>query len=143
MRSFGEPAGTLRIDESVSHLGYGELDWNEPKFGMGLRVLPLAARARKLLSERRRTALEEWMTSGRSGGREDFGRSLVFPRAGDKERPYGRHALLWRWQRLQDRAGLKRVHLYALRHTAPMFLGRSGTSRRNRGSWDRPTPGRR
>ena len=58
---------------------------------------------------------------------EDFGRTLVFPRPDDKEWPYGRHARLWRWQWLQDRAGLKRVHLYALRHTASMLLGRSGT----------------
>jgi integrase len=58
---------------------------------------------------------------GARGGREDFGRSLVFPRLDDGERPYGRHALL------QDRAGLRRVHLYGLRHTASMLLGRNGT----------------
>ena len=129
---FDEAAGTLRIDESVSHLGYGKLDWNEPKSEMGLRVLPLAREARMLLAKRRKIALESWMASGRgiaggNGEREDFGRSLIFPRPDDPEKPYGRHALLWRWQALQDRAGLRHVHLYALRHTASMLLGRSGT----------------
>ena len=108
---FDEAAGTLRIDESVSHLGNGALDWNGPKTDMGLRVLPLASEARALLGRRRRAALEEWMASGRSFAS-----------------PYGRHALLWRWHALQDRAGLKRVHLYALRHTASLLLGRSGTN---------------
>lgn len=95
---FDEAAGTLRIDESVSHLGNGELDWNEPKSEMGLRVLPLAGEARMLLGERRRAALEAWMASDmRHGGKGDFGRSLKFPRPDDPGRPYGRHALLWRW----------------------------------------------
>ena len=49
-----------------------------------------------------------------------------FPRP-DGARPYGRQALPWRWQRLRDRAGLRRAHPYALRHTAPMLLGQSGT----------------
>jgi integrase len=95
---------------------------------MGLRVLPLAGEARMLLGERRRAALEAWMASDTPrGGKADFGRSLNFPRPDDPGRPYSRHALLWRWHALQDRAGLKRVHLYALRHTASMLLGRSGT----------------
>jgi integrase len=61
------------FDESVSHLAGGELDWNEPKSEMGLRVLPLAERG--LLSERRHAALEQCVASGRYGGREDFARS--------------------------------------------------------------------
>ena len=117
---FDEAAGTLRIDESVSHLGSGEVDWNEPKSEMGLRILPLAGEARHALAERRRRVLKERVASGTAGGMAGFDRSLIFPR------PDGRHALLHRWYALQDRAGLKRVHLYALRHTASMLLGRSG-----------------
>ncbi len=51
---FDETAGTLRIDESVSHLGNGEVGWNEPKSEMGLRILPLAAETHQALSERRK-----------------------------------------------------------------------------------------
>ena len=70
--------------------------------------------------------------SKKGGGRKKETRNAnrmggTYTRPHDPERPYGRHALLWRWQSLQDRAGLKRVHLYALRHTASMFLGRSGS----------------
>jgi integrase len=38
---FDEEAGAIKIDESVSHLAGGELDWNEPKSEMGRRVVPL------------------------------------------------------------------------------------------------------
>ncbi len=44
----------------------------------------------------------------------------------DGSRPHGSNALFHRWRALQDRTGLKRVHLYALRHTASMLFGRSG-----------------
>jgi integrase len=121
---FDEQAGTLRIDESVSQLAGGILDWNEPKTEMGRRVIPLPAQAKRALSEHRARALERRMATG---DRSDFDRALVFGRLDDPSRPYGSTALLHRWRFIQDRAGLKRVHLYALRHTASMLLGRSGS----------------
>jgi integrase len=69
---FDEAAGTLRIDESVSHLGSVEVDWNEPKSEMGLRILPLAGEARHALAERRRRVLKERLASETAGGMAGF-----------------------------------------------------------------------
>lgn len=117
-----ERAGTIRIDESVSELGGGEYEWNEPKTASGRRVIPLSEQALSALCGHRKRALERRIATGVRG---DFDGSLVFGRSDDPERPYGIDALRWRWYALQERAGLKRVTLYALRHTTCMLLARA------------------
>lgn len=72
---FDEATGTLRIDESVSHLAGGELDWNESKSEMGRRVVPLTAEARRVLADRAGAPSKRaWrpVSAGTSGARSSF-----------------------------------------------------------------------
>ena len=51
----------------------------------------------------------------------------MFPSLEDPSRHYGRHALYHRWEARLREAGLPRVPLYSLRHTAVMLYAAAGT----------------
>lgn len=100
----------LLVDESVSYVG-GKHEVEPPKTSAGKRRVPLAREAAASLSSRARHGDD----------------ALVFPSLGDPSRHYGRHALYHRWEARLKEAGLPRVPLYALRHTAVMLYAAAGT----------------
>lgn len=115
-------AGQLVVDEGVVALPGGVREFNKPKTRRGTRRLPLSRRALISLRERHRAFREKRMETGERGA---YGRDLIFesPRGG----AYLSNSVLRRWHKILDRAGLPRIAVHDLRHTAATLLFRNRT----------------
>ncbi len=114
--------GTVLVDASVSALPGGKHEVEAPKTAAGKRRVPLAREAVVVLSEHRKAYLKRAFSEGRAHSPH----SLVFGTVENPDHYYSRYALYHRWTAALARAGLPRVPLYALRHTATMLYAAAG-----------------
>ena len=103
-----------------------------------LRILPLADRARRLLSVRRRAALEAWLSSGRAGA----GRTSGAPSSSLVSTTGSGPTAATPSSRIVPASGGSTSTASGTRRPCS-WEGTGRTSRRRRGSWGTPTPGLR
>lgn len=120
---FDFKAGSLRIDERKVSLPGGVQDFQAPKTKKSNRRVPLGRHALEVARERKKFFLEAKLRVGE--GSSDAGREFVFP--SPRGGVYSDQTARRRWYRILDGAGLPRIHVHDLRHTAATLFFASKT----------------
>lgn len=107
--------GRIRVARTVSGKGY-----DRPKTGRGVRTVPVDLETVSALREHKKRQAEERLRYGLGWNSEN----LVFCTRGGRR--YYHAGIAWSFNRLVEKAGVKRIRVHDLRHTHATLLLKHG-----------------